>query len=176
VADPPMRQWPSVDGDKGHTAIDKERVKKLLAALVQDLKQYEGESTQGTPYGVSDALSQITAVSVGASGTGQTVQGQYGSSYPGGELMWRAVQSVNGSPVAGGGGATGEGFSGEYTNFVTQYSQVIDALYKAAGIQEDADTQSILQAGSGSGTTLPTTTNDGSSGNNGGSYDDGSQT
>jgi hypothetical protein len=175
MADPPMRQWPSVDGDKGHTAIDKERVKKLLAALVQDLKQYEGESTAGTPYGVSDALSQITPVSVGASGTGQTVKGQYSSSYPGGELMYRAVQSVNGSAVAGG-GANGEGFTGEYSNFVTQYSQVIDALYKAAGIQEDADTQSILQAGGGSGTTLPTTTNDGSSGNNGGSYDNGSQT
>lgn len=178
MADPPMRHWPSVDDSKDHTAIDKDRVKKLLDALVQDLKAYEGQSTDGTPAGVSDALSQITPTSLGASGSGQTMKGQYGSSYPGGELMWRVVQSVQGAPTAGGGGATGQGFTGEYSNFVSQYSQVIDALYKAAGIQEDADTQSILQA-SGNGTpttTAPTTTNDGSSNNNGGSYDDGSQT
>jgi len=47
VADPPMRQWPTVDDSKEHTAIDKTRVKKLLAALVQDLKNYEDGATGG---------------------------------------------------------------------------------------------------------------------------------
>lgn len=181
MADPPMRQWPTVDDSKEHTAIDKTRVKKLLAALVQDLKNYEDGATggKGTPSDVAHALSQVTPASVGSSGgMGQTVKGNYGSSYPAGEMMYKTVQSVNGAATAGGGG-TGQGFSGEYANFVAQYSQVIDALYKAAGIQEDADTQSILSdtgdPTSSGNTAPPARTGDGQSGDQG-SYDDGSQT
>ena len=179
MADPPMRQWPTVDDSKEHTAIDKTRVKKLLHALVQDLKAYEEGASggKGTPSDVYNALSQVTPASVGASGMpGGAGANNHSSSYPAGELMYKTVQSVNGETTAGG-GATGQGFTGEYNNFVQQYSQVIDALYKAAGIQEDADTQSILSdtSQSAGNTTPPGQTSNGQSGDQS-SYDDGSQT
>jgi hypothetical protein len=134
VADPPMRHWPAVDSDKGHTAIDKDRVRKLIKALEDDLKRYQGrEGYEGTPNGVSDALNQITAASVGGGGGGKA------NGFPGGELMWRSIQSVKG---AGGSSGSSGGFTGEYSAFIQKYSEVIDALYRAAGIQEEADNES----------------------------------
>lgn len=170
MADPPMRQWPAADGDKGHTAIDKARVKKLLAALVQDLKRYEG--AKGAPEDVGNAISQITATSVGAAGVGG---GGKGSSYPGGELMWRSIQSVNGSAAAGqvsmGTGGQGAGFTGAYQQFLSDYAAVVDALFKAAGVQEDADTQSILQQAGGNSSVPTTPTSSGGQDGGQGSFD-----
>lgn len=148
MADPPTPTWPAVDGDKGHTSIDHDRVKSFLKALDDDLKRYQGQATyNGTPDGLNSALGDITMESVGGGGSGK-------SGYPGGKLFFDSVQK------------TKAGFYTEYNNFLTEYQQVVEALYQAAGIRQDADTSSAPKA---------TATSQQPSGSQG-SYDSGSTT
>jgi hypothetical protein len=148
MADPPTPQWPKVDDGKGHSEIDKDRVKSLLKALDDDLKRYEGQANYaGTPDGLDQTLGNITSAHVGGGG-------DKSAGYPGGQLIWNSIQK------------TKAGFSKEYSQFLQDYRQVVDALYRAAGIRHEADTKS---------TPTTTTTSQQPSGSQS-SYDNGSAT
>ncbi|MFL6055465.1 MAG: hypothetical protein ACJ72W_21575 [Actinoallomurus sp.] len=145
---PYQQQWPTIEKNSGKTSIQKDEVKKRIDALVQNFNKYDDYT--GTPHELTSQMSQLSPSDVGASGSGAaaSAQGASASSYPGGEAVWGSITNIQKS------------FPAQYQAFLDTYSQVIENLYKQAGITEKADIDSsISTAGTTGSTQQPLTQN-----------------
>jgi hypothetical protein len=128
--------WPSIDHNDKELRIDKHATKKIIDDLKNnDLNKYVTQhGKSGLPDDLTNAGSRIKPTDVGAGG------GDSKTSYPAGEKIWEMIQKVN-NPTSG--------FPALYSQFVTAYGDMINALYLNAGFYDDADENSKLPTGTG---------------------------
>lgn len=142
MADPPIQQtWPTIEKNSGHTSIQKDQVKKRIDALVQNYNKYDDYT--GTPHNLTSEMNEIQPSDIGAAGgTASMPAGAGGNNtYPGGQAIWGSISNIKAN------------FPQQYQAFLDTYSQVIDNLYKQAGITDKADIDSSISTAGTTGST-----------------------